>query len=118
MCFNRSDDGEQRTLSALQKIDGSNSLARIQFLITDITKPGFGLDAHHHHIFVSEVDEVVFNAWNPNWGLPLKSFEPLIASVDNVIELRAERARGARESPSCCPLALSASGHANIPNSL
>jgi thioester reductase-like protein len=68
----------------------------MHFLISDITKPGFGLDALNHRIFVSEVDEIIFNAWNPNWGLPLKSFEPLIGSVRNMIELCAASSRRPR----------------------
>jgi thioester reductase-like protein len=98
LCLNRSENGEQRTLSALSQIDyhSPSDLTHMHFLVSDTTKPGFDLDVAHHQIFVSEVDEIIFNAWNPNWGLPLKSFGSLIGSVRNLIELCAASSRRPR----------------------
>ncbi|CAN9286530.1 unnamed protein product [Alternaria alternata] len=36
-------------------------------------------------LLASAVDEVVFNAWNPHWGLPLQSFEPLLKALASTI---------------------------------
>jgi thioester reductase-like protein len=71
-------------------------MGRLRFLITDITKPRLGLDGVHYQNFASGVDEIVFNSWNSNWGKPLEHFEPLIASVRNIIELCAASSRRPR----------------------
>ncbi|KAI0571940.1 NAD(P)-binding protein [Pyrenophora tritici-repentis] len=89
ICFNRSDDGERRTLSALQDIMGDISLARhrLRFFVTDIM--GRSSESHHDPILetVPQVDELVFNAWDPNWGKPLSSFESLLEALRKVVDL-------------------------------
>ncbi|KAF9730113.1 hypothetical protein PMIN04_012681 [Paraphaeosphaeria minitans] len=47
-CLNRSLDGGQRTVSALEHAasgDIATGLARLRFLVADVTKPDFGLDS-------------------------------------------------------------------------
>lgn len=95
-CINRSVDGEQRTTAALASIgvDRSSSLPHLRFLIADITEPATwtvedGLRA-------LDVDEVIFNAWNPNWSLPLHSFQPLLRAMRSAIDLCAASLRRPR----------------------
>ena len=87
LCLNRSKDGEQRTISALQRISSNslNSRNRLHFTTTDITQPNLGLSDTQYKHFTSEVEEIVFNAWNANWDIPLAKFEPLLNAVRNVI---------------------------------
>jgi thioester reductase-like protein len=84
-CINRSLDGEQRTVLALERlgVGHASSLVRLRFLVADITKPNMGID--QGKLLASEVDEVVFNAWNSNWSLPLKSFDPLLDATRSAI---------------------------------
>jgi thioester reductase-like protein len=94
ICFNRSDGGEQRTMSALQDIMGDISSARqrLTFLVTDIA--GHGRELHHDPISetIPQVQELVFNAWDPNWGKPLSSFESLLEALRKVVDLVASAA--------------------------
>jgi thioester reductase-like protein len=89
LCLNRSDNGKQRTISALQQIDNSSLgyAERLHFYTVDITEANLGLDDSLRVTFASEVDEVIFNAWNPNWGIPLESFGPLLRAVRSAIDI-------------------------------
>ncbi|KAI5368538.1 hypothetical protein J4E82_010677 [Alternaria postmessia] len=94
ICFNRSDDGEQRTMSALQDIMGDTSSARqrLEFLITDIARRV--RDPNHDPIVdtIPQVEELVFNSWDPHWGKPLSSFESLLEALHKVVDLLASAA--------------------------
>lgn len=98
LCLNRSEDGEQRTTSSLQRISSDNlaSSSRLHFMTTDITQPNLGLDDTQYKQLVCEVDEIVFNAWNANWAVPLAKFEPLLNAVRNVVEACIGSLRKAR----------------------
>ncbi|KAF2785909.1 hypothetical protein K505DRAFT_368689 [Melanomma pulvis-pyrius CBS 109.77] len=86
-CLNRSDDGEQRTVSALRGIMGDSiSLSQLRFLVADITEPSFGLEEAQINLLAFEVSEIVFNAWNTNWVLPLKQFRPFLTAIRNTID--------------------------------
>jgi thioester reductase-like protein len=87
-CLNRSKDGEQRTISALQQISSNSLTTRncLQFTTTDITQSNLGLNDKQYKHFTTEVDEIVFNAWNANWAMPLTKFEPLLNAVRNIIK--------------------------------
>ena len=84
-CINRSLDGGQRTMSALDNlgVGHTSSLVSLRFFVDDITKSNMGID--QGKLFPYEVDEVVFNAWNSNWGLPLKSFDSLLDATRSAI---------------------------------
>lgn len=89
LCVNRNAQGQDRTLSALEQILGSlvPHLPRLHFLVADITRPNFGLPSTSIASLAASVDEVVFNAWNPNWALPREQFSPLIDAVRNAINI-------------------------------
>ncbi|KAF9728523.1 thioester reductase domain-containing protein [Paraphaeosphaeria minitans] len=88
-CLNRSADGGQRTVSALEHAtssDISTGLPRLRFLVADVTKPDFGLDTEQAARLASEVDELVFNTWDTNWSKSLAHFEPFLRAVRNAID--------------------------------
>jgi thioester reductase-like protein len=91
ICFNRSDGGKQRTMSALQDIIGDTSSAhqRLKFLVTDIASRVKTLHQDPIVEMIPQVDELIFNAWDPNWGKPLGSFESLLGALRKVINLLA-----------------------------
>lgn len=87
-CLNRSISAEQRTLSALKSIRSGMepNFSSIHFILSDITKPNLGLE-DTLAMLLDTVDEVIFNAWSPNWGLDFEFFEPLLKAVQNTIDL-------------------------------
>ena len=90
-CLNRSVDGERRTMSALRGIisDISTSLSQLQFFVTNIMEPNFGLETVQANMLASEVGEFVFNAWDPNWSLPLEHFRPFLMAIRNTVDFCA-----------------------------
>jgi thioester reductase-like protein len=90
-CINRNVDGEQRTLSALRKMGGESvtAFSDLHFLATDISRANMGLEPSQCDMLACEVDEIIFNAWNPHWGLPLKNFRPLLDAICNAISFCA-----------------------------
>jgi thioester reductase-like protein len=86
-CINRSIDGRERTTAALRKLAAGAHVdfSRLHFLVTDITQPQLGLDTSQAALLTLDTSELVFNAWNPNWGLPFESFKPLLKSLANAI---------------------------------
>jgi thioester reductase-like protein len=75
-------------------VDCSSSLPHLRFLIADITNPDMW--KVQDSLLAFDVDEVIFDAWNPNWSLPLKSFEPLLRAMRSVIDLCALNSRRPR----------------------
>jgi thioester reductase-like protein len=96
-CLNRSFDGKQRAVSALRGILGDSvSLSRLQFLVAVIAESSFGLEEKQVTLLASEVSEVVFNAWDTNWALPIEHFTTFLRAIRNAIdfcELSATRIR-------------------------
>ena len=91
-CLNRSADGAQRTTAAVMGVLGdgkSTALHRLQFMVADITQPNFGLDAVQATVLASEVNELIFNAWDPNWSKPLAYFDPFLRAVRNAVDFCA-----------------------------
>lgn len=89
VCINRTSDGKLRTLSALAGIRRDKSCSAVtclDFRVADISMQHMGLTSEQVKLLALEVDELVFNAWNPNWSLPLKSFEPLLRALRHAVE--------------------------------
>lgn len=88
ICLNRSDDGKSRTISALKEIDdtAASHLFRLSFLVVNIGEPNFGLEETEARALASTVDEIVFNAWNSNWSLPLEAFKPFLQALQNTVD--------------------------------
>jgi thioester reductase-like protein len=96
VCINVSVDGEQRTTAALANIgvDASSRVSHLRFLIADIAEPATW--TAQDGLLAFEVDELIFNAWNPNWSLPLQSFEPLLRAMRNAIDYCTSSSRRPR----------------------
>ena len=77
----------KKTTAALRKLAAGAlmDVSRLHFLVTDITQPQIGLETSQAALFALETNELVFNAWNPNWGLPFESFKPLLKALTNAI---------------------------------
>jgi thioester reductase-like protein len=87
VCVNRDSKGQERTLSALREMQrgDTSDLFRLHFVTADITRPSLGLTDSQVEKIGAGVDEIIFNAWNPNWSLPLVHFDPMLNAVKNAI---------------------------------
>jgi thioester reductase-like protein len=88
VCVNRNPKGQERTLFALEEIQRRDhpDFSRLQFVVADITRPSLGFTNAQVEEMGARVDEIIFNAWNPNWDLPLAHFKPLLGAVQNAID--------------------------------
>ncbi|PSN65724.1 acetyl-CoA synthetase-like protein [Corynespora cassiicola Philippines] len=97
-CLNRSPDSERRTLSSLHRITDSPSAAssKLHFLTGSLTAPDLGLDPPTKQALTSTLDAIIFNAWTPNFTLPLPSFSPFLHGLGTTIALAAHGAKRPR----------------------
>jgi thioester reductase-like protein len=97
-CLNRSSDARQRTELALQQLgsDYSRQSPRLHFWPTDMTQPNFGLSILQAGLLASQVDELIFNAWDPHWGKKLAYFDPFLGGIRNAIDFCASASRRPR----------------------
>ncbi|KAH5617550.1 hypothetical protein HBI23_254190 [Parastagonospora nodorum] len=97
-CLNRSSDARQRTELALQQLgsDYSKQSPRLHFWATDMTQPNFGLTSLQADLLASQVDELVFNAWDPHWGKKLVDFDRFLGGIRNAINFCASASKRPR----------------------
>ncbi|KAI6085965.1 acetyl-CoA synthetase-like protein [Hypoxylon rubiginosum] len=90
-CLNRAADASAKQSAALksrglppaQEVSG-----RVVFFTTpDLSAPYLGLKPADYDLLLSETTDIIHNAWPVNFLLPLKSFEPSIAGLANLLEL-------------------------------
>jgi thioester reductase-like protein len=120
LCVNRGNNGQERTIAALQEIrrGDSTGLSRLRFFVADITRPHLGLTRAQVEEMGTDIDEIVFNAWNPNWGLPLEKFDPLLRAVQNAIDFSLSNAKLPRITfiSSICAIGEWPRNHPDQPN--
>jgi thioester reductase-like protein len=88
-CLNRGTDAQVRTNNALQGLEGvwSKEPHKLQFLTIDLGAPHFGLDDATYSTVSMTVDVIIFNSWNPNFSLPIQSFEkPFLQGLKTTID--------------------------------
>ncbi|KAI1391508.1 acetyl-CoA synthetase-like protein [Hypoxylon trugodes] len=94
-CLNRAPDAAIKQISAFQ----SRSLPpidedRVTFLtVPDFSAPKLGLDKQTYTNLLTETSAIIHNAWPVNFLLPLKSFEPSIAGLVNLLQLSRDGKR-------------------------
>lgn len=88
-CLNRKSDGKQRTEAALRTImtDFSNRSAQLHFWIIDIAEPNLGLTPQQVASLTSNIDELIFNAWDPRWDKKLVHFECFLRGIRHAVDL-------------------------------
>lgn len=76
ICLNRS-GGDERRQSGIQSSRGlQTDFAKVEFLETDLSQEGFGLDSETYNSLKACATHIIHNAWPVNFNLPLSSFEP------------------------------------------
>ncbi|TDL22685.1 acetyl-CoA synthetase-like protein [Rickenella mellea] len=80
----------ERQKSALEKykIDSEGiDFAKVVFLVGNLAKPDLGLSIDLHKELVESLTCIIHNAWKVDFNIPLSSYEPLIRSVRNLVDL-------------------------------
>ena len=90
-CLNRGEDAKDRTLSTLGQTLPNHDMGKLQFLRADLGKPFFGLDGLAWESISSNSTHLIFNAWNPNFSLPIQSFTPFLQGLRTSIDMSASR---------------------------
>lgn len=88
ICLNRNDDRGERTRQALSNIGLVQAayLDRLRFLKADLAQPDFGLNSRLTAGLSNNVDQLVFNAWDSNWGKSLDHFYIFLKGVRSSID--------------------------------
>ncbi|TDL25104.1 hypothetical protein BD410DRAFT_697901, partial [Rickenella mellea] len=61
--------------------------AKVVFLVGNLAKPDLGLSIDLHKELVESLTCIIHNAWKVDFNIPLSSYEPLIRSVRNLVDL-------------------------------
>lgn len=86
-CLNRSEDAKERTLSSVSQELSEQGIDKVQFLRADIGEPKFGLDGSSWESISSNCEHIIFNAWNPNFSLPIQSFRAFLQELRTSIDM-------------------------------
>ncbi|KAM5436557.1 putative NRPS-like protein biosynthetic cluster [Microsporum ferrugineum] len=88
-CLARGANPMQRILSSLKNRSIDISIAnqrKVSAFTADLNKPGFGLDASTLAQMKKEVSLIIHIAWPVNFNIHLRSFEPHIAGLYNLLQ--------------------------------
>ncbi|KAI0147792.1 hypothetical protein GGR57DRAFT_505397 [Xylariaceae sp. FL1272] len=97
-CLNRSINAQERQEAALGEIstDIQPLLGKLHYMNIKIGSPKLGLSAADYDILVNTADVIVYNAWRLDFGLSVRSFEPFLKGIRDIIDLSASSRRSAR----------------------
>jgi len=93
ICFNRGPNSQQRQFEANSCRGLSTDFSKVEFLQVDLANPNLGLSAEVKDRLANEVDRVIHNAWPVNFNMSVRSFEPHIQGVRNLVNFCADVAR-------------------------
>ncbi|KAL8853057.1 MAG: hypothetical protein Q9221_002087 [Calogaya cf. arnoldii] len=96
-CLNRSTESSHRQ-EASQKHKGlSTDFQKVLFLQCNPSQSHLGLDEKtEYETLLKEITDIIHNAWEVNFNLPLLSFESHLSGVQKVIEFSQASAKRAR----------------------
>lgn len=90
-CLNRAPDAPAKQAAALKSRGlppAQEAGGRVVFLtVPDFGAAHLGLKPDDYDTLLAEATDIIHNAWPVNFLLPLKSFEPSVAGVANLLEL-------------------------------
>ena len=98
-CLNRTSkvsavDRQRRIMKTKGLVSGFPS-AKVSFLETDFSQPYFGLPRYKYAELLHDVTHILHNAWEVNFNLSLRSFEPHILGVRRFIDFCSQSRFGA-----------------------
>ncbi|KAK2591580.1 hypothetical protein QQS21_010731 [Conoideocrella luteorostrata] len=95
-CLNRGRDSFSRQKNS-QSSKGLHPLnQKVKFLEANLSEPNFGLPRAEYKTILTQVTDIIHNAWQVNFNLSIESFATQIAGVQNMIEFAAHSTFGAR----------------------
>ena len=76
VCLNRPGSDANRQYNIQLSRGLQSDFAKVEFVETDLSQEGFGLDSEAYTALRDRATHIVHNAWPVNFNLPLSSFEP------------------------------------------
>jgi thioester reductase-like protein len=76
ICLNRPGSDAKRQYGIQISRGLQTDFTKVEFLETDLSRDGFGLDSETYTSLKARATHIVHNAWPVNFHLPLSSFEP------------------------------------------
>ncbi|KAI0202451.1 hypothetical protein F4808DRAFT_76239 [Astrocystis sublimbata] len=97
-CLNRSSKAQLKQQVALRRMsaDFVPLYHKLHYMTITIGSPGLGIEANDYNKLVEESDVIVYNAWRLDFNHPVRSFEPFLRGMKDIIELAAASKRGAQ----------------------
>ncbi|KAF9894429.1 hypothetical protein FE257_007932 [Aspergillus nanangensis] len=88
-CLNRSSNSEplQKARNTLRNLPTAFPASRVTFLNADLSQPDLGLSPDHHRVIQATATLIIHNAWPVDFNQKLRSFEPSLDTVINLIRL-------------------------------
>jgi len=83
------DGGRERQTQGNAERGLSTSFVKVEFLRADLSVPNMGLSAEKYQALLGEADRIIHNAWPVNFNMGVKSFEPSIAGVRQLVDFSA-----------------------------
>ncbi|KAI0813826.1 hypothetical protein GGR55DRAFT_702803 [Xylaria sp. FL0064] len=98
ICLNRSNNARERQEEALLKLDKrlQSSLEKLSYMSVTFGHSRLGLTSDEYQKLGTDVDVIIFNAWQSNFALPLRAFHPLLSATREIITLAASSRRNMR----------------------
>ncbi|KAL8811466.1 MAG: hypothetical protein Q9200_001786 [Gallowayella weberi] len=94
-CLNRSPKSSHRQRDS-QVLKGLHTdFQKVTFLQWNPSIPQFGLDRSDYETLLMDVTDIVHNAWEVNFNLPIESFEPHLSGVQQFVEFSLKSANRA-----------------------
>ena len=87
-CLNRSSNAEAKQ-AQLNKLRGLTMSNKSHFLTADLSKPDLGLSHDDYTTLSRSITYIIHNQWQVDFNLSIRSFEPHIAGVRNLIDFSA-----------------------------
>lgn len=98
-CFNRMNkippEVRQHQANKANGLATHNTSNRVTFLTTDTSQPYFGLSRSIYSLLLHSTTHILHNAWEVNFNLSLKSFEPHVNGVRQFIDFSVHSIYGA-----------------------
>ncbi|KAL7929202.1 hypothetical protein V8C35DRAFT_331874 [Trichoderma chlorosporum] len=94
IAFNRGEDGgrsRQPTYNASRGL--STNFSKVEFLGVELSKPYFSLSQAKYNDILATADRIIHNAWPVNFNISVKSFEPSIYGVRQLVDFSNKAAK-------------------------
>ncbi|RWA08436.1 hypothetical protein EKO27_g6678 [Xylaria grammica] len=98
VCLNRARDAAKRQEADLLKLDQSlrSVFGKLSYITVNFDQPLLGLTSDSYQRLATEVDVLIFNAWQSNFALPLRAFHPFLSATREIANLAAHSHRNMR----------------------